>query len=65
MENLDRAPGNADLAQIAVDCPWCSEPQHATADEIDAGFACGACLVRIEIAPARPFVIAVPELAAA
>ncbi len=65
MDNLDRAPGNAELAQIAIDCPWCSVPQHATAAEIDAGFTCGACLTRIEIAPARPLVIAVPELAAA
>jgi hypothetical protein len=65
MDNLDRVPGNAELAQIAIDCPWCSEPQHATADEIDAGFTCGACLIRIKIAPATLLVIAVPELAAA
>ena len=65
MDNLGRAPGNANLAQILIDCPWCSEPQRATADEIDAGFTCEACLTRIEVAAARPLVIAVPELAAA
>lgn len=65
MDNLDRVPGNAALAQLAIDCPWCAEPQRATADEIDAGFVCRACLTRIEIVPTRPLVIAVAELAAA
>jgi hypothetical protein len=65
MDNLDRAPGNAALAQIEIACPWCGEPQRATADEMDAGFACAACLTRIEFVPAGPLVIAAPELAAA
>ena len=65
MDNLDRMPGNAVLAQLEIACPWCAEPQRVTADELDAGFACSACLTRIEIASPTPPRIAVPELAAA
>ena len=65
MDNLDRVPGNAALAQLAIDCPWCAEAQRVTADELDAGFACGACLTQIEIVAPKPVETAFPVAAAA
>ncbi len=52
-------------AVVQLDCPWCAEIVRVSESELDAGFACPGCLVRLDIheEPSRP--AAVVELVAA
>jgi hypothetical protein len=36
-------------AVVALDCPWCAEVVRVSEPELDAGFVCPGCLVRLEI----------------
>jgi len=41
---------NAANAVVELDCPCCAGPILATAEELDEGFTCSACLVRMDLA---------------
>jgi hypothetical protein len=49
MNRPQRFRTNAANAVVELDCPCCAAPILATVEELDAGFACSACQVRMDL----------------
>jgi endogenous inhibitor of DNA gyrase (YacG/DUF329 family) len=49
MNRPQRFRTNSANAVVTLDCPFCAAPILATAQELDEGFACSACQVRMDL----------------